>query len=169
MIFFNEAGSDILREMNKFIKNKDELKNIMHITAQWKEDDFKNAVKAVEKAEIYADISLSDIDSLKTNLFKRKRNILAMVENPSLLEHDRFTEMLWALYHMVDELKARDGFASLPHADYEHLTVDLKRAYRYLCMEWLYFNQYIKKRYPYLFSLVMRKSPFEANNVVFYE
>ena len=92
-----------------------------------------------------------------------------MVENPSLLEHDRFTEMLWALYHMVDELKARDGFASLPHADYEHLTVDLKRAYRYLCMEWLYFNQYIKKRYPYLFSLVMRKSPFEANNVVFYE
>lgn len=167
--FFNEAGSDILEEMNRFVKNQEEIKSIMQITANYKDDDFKNAVKAVENVAIQADIRFSDIGVLKNNLLERKRNVLAMVENPSLLEHDRFTEMLWAVYHMTEELKARDNFHTLPHADFEHLCGDLKRAYRYLCIEWLFFNQYIKKRYPYLFSLSLRKSPFTDNSVIFYE
>ncbi len=164
--FFNEAGREILKEANGFIYNMDEIKDIFAITGHWKEEDFKKAVAAIDKQSITARISPAHLPALKAVLNDKKKNILAMVENPSLLEHDRFTEMLFALYHLADELNAREDLSSLPAADLEHLSLDLKRAYRYLCVEWLYFNQYIKKKYPYLFSLALRRNPFAGNSVV---
>ena len=141
----------------------------MQVTAHWLEGDFEDAVKSIEKAPVSADITISDIEALKNVLMEKKCVILSMVENPSLLEHDRFTEMLWAVYHMEQELNARDGFTSLPRADYDHMTGDLKRAYRHLCLEWLYFNRYLKQKYPYLFSLAVRKSPFHAGSIIIHD
>jgi len=167
--FFNEAGGDIIREVNKFILNTEDFKQKLHITMQWTEADFNKAVKLVDKAEIQADIGGADLNTLRSVLTDKKRNILSMVENPSMLEHDRFSDMLWAVYHLEEELKEREVFEDLPRADKEHLTIDLKRAYRYLLIEWLYFNRYIKQKYPYLFSLALRKSPFHVKDVIIKE
>lgn len=164
--FFNEAGREILKESNQFIDNIDQIKTHMHINAQWKDEDFKKAVAAMDIQGITAHVRPASLSALREKLNDKKKNIMTMVENPSLLEHDRFTEMLWAVYHLADELNAREDFASLPPSDLEHLSLDLKRAYRYLCVEWLYFNQYIKQKYPYLFSLALRRNPFAEGSVV---
>jgi hypothetical protein len=164
--FFNEAGRDILCALNPFIQNLEEISAIAAISVRWKEEDFKKAVDVMEKAAVSANAAKGDLSCLRDVLREKKKNIMAMVENPSLLEHDRFTEMLWAVYHLADELMAREDFAALPNADMEHLSGDMKRAYRYLCVEWLHFNNYIKQKYPYLFSLAHRKSPFHKNSVV---
>jgi hypothetical protein len=164
--FFNEAGSDMIRETNRFISNLEELKQPLSITAQWDDKAFGKAAKAVEKAGIQADMDRADPYALKAMLMEKKKNILAMVENPSVLEHDRFSDMLWAVYHLEEELKEREAFESLPGVDKAHIAIDLIRAYRYLLIEWLYFNRYIKQRYPYLFSLMLRKSPFQEKDVV---
>jgi hypothetical protein len=39
----------------------------------------------------------------------------------------------------------------------------MNRVYRLLITEWLTYMQYLKKHYPYLFSLAMRKNPFDRN------
>ena len=38
--------------------------------------------------------------------------------------------------------------------------VDIKRAYGLLTRQWLDYMQYLKNRYPFLFSLALRTNPF---------
>jgi hypothetical protein len=89
--------------------------------------------------------------------------LLRLLENPNLLEQEAFTEQLWAVFHLTDELYYRSELTSLPDSDYQHLAVDAQRAYRALTSEWLKYMAHLLKRYPYLFSLALRTNPFDPS------
>ncbi|MPN20556.1 hypothetical protein SDC9_167935 [bioreactor metagenome] len=92
-----------------------------------------------------------------------------MFSNPNLLENSRFTSMLWAVYHLMDELINREDLGTSPASDLKHLAGDLERAYRLLVVEYIYYMEHMKSKYPYLFSLAVRKNPFtEKKSVVIY-
>ena len=107
----------------------------------------------------------SDIDfAILYNWLESKRDfILRLLENPALLEHGPFTELLRALSHLMDELSRRSNFTTLPGTDISHLIMDLNRVYRHLAIQWLGYMQYLKKNYPYLFSFAMRVNPFDEH------
>jgi hypothetical protein len=86
---------------------------------------------------------------------------MRLLENPILLEHTEFTEMLRALFHLTEELGSRDNLTDLPETDYAHLAKDIQRVYTQLVSQWLDYMIYLKNNYPYLFSLAMRKNPFD--------
>jgi hypothetical protein len=90
----------------------------------------------------------------------KKHNILRLFENQSILEHDQFTEMLWAVYHLFEELRNRNNLPDLNEKDIEHIKIDMKRAYIALIKEWVIYMQNLKLSYPYLFSLSLRKAVF---------
>jgi len=50
--------------------------------------------------------------------------------------------------------------------DPDHLMTDLKRVYAQLIREWLTYMEYLRNHYPYLFSLAMRKNPFDVTACV---
>ena len=89
--------------------------------------------------------------------------MLNLLENPNLLEHESFTNLLWAVFHLTDELVHRSDLKKLPDSDYQHLAGDIKRAYHQLLIQWLDYMKHLKHDYPYLFSLAMRTNPFDAN------
>jgi len=89
--------------------------------------------------------------------------VLSLLENPNLLEHECFTDLLLAIFHLSEELVARDTLEGLPQSDYEHLAGDIKRAYTLLIREWLAYMMHLKDNYPYLFSLVIRTNPLDAD------
>ena len=89
--------------------------------------------------------------------------MLGLLANPNLLEHDTFTDLLWAVFHLSEELSSRPILEGLPEKDYDHLTGDMKRAYAQLLSEWLFYMKHLKKDYPYLFSLAIRMNPMDAN------
>ena len=89
--------------------------------------------------------------------------MLSLLENPNLLEHESFTDLLLAIFHLSEELVARDTLDGLPQSDYEHLAGDIKRAYTLLIREWLAYMMHLKDNYPYLFSLVIRANPLDAD------
>ena len=86
-----------------------------------------------------------------------------MLENPNLLEHDTFTDLLWAVTHITEELACRENCIELTETDLDHISVDIKRAYIRLVREWLNYMKYLKNNYPYLFSLAMRTNPFDQD------
>ena len=90
------------------------------------------------------------------------------MENPNLLEHEGFTALLWAVFHLTEELDYRSDLSSLPDTDYNHISVDMKRAYLLVIIEWLAYIKHLKNNYPYLFSLASRVNPFndEASPIV---
>ena len=89
--------------------------------------------------------------------------LLRLLENPNLLEHDSFTDLLWAVFHLTEELSHRVDVKQLPEADYEHLSGDIERAYRLIISEWLDYMKHLKSNYPYLFSLSIRTNPFDQD------
>ena len=85
---------------------------------------------------------------------------MRMLENPNLFEHDQFTDLLWAVFHLSEELVLRgEELDNLPKTDYEHLAGDLRRAYSQLTELWLQYTQHLKENYPFLFSLAARVNP----------
>jgi len=87
--------------------------------------------------------------------------LLRLLANPNLLEHDSFTNLLWAVFHLTDELAHRKDVNTILDSDYVHLAGDVKRAYVLLISEWLDYMKHLKVNYPYLFSLAMRTNPFD--------
>jgi hypothetical protein len=102
----------------------------------------------------------SDFDPTLDNI-RRELFLLRLLENPNLLEHEAFTDLLRAVFHLTEELIARKDFSKLPISDFEHLAGDIKRAYILLVHQWLDYMKYLKNNYPYLFSLAMRTNPFD--------
>lgn len=90
---------------------------------------------------------------------KRDR-LMRMLENPNLSEHASFTDLLWAVTHLTEELSYRENdLLRLPESDYRNLAGDLKRAYFQLTGQWLQYTLHLKENYPYLFSLAARINP----------
>ena len=161
--FFGEMGTDAILIFREFAVDDEELKEQLAITVRWTNSDFDKARKTVSAYDFKMDSRRHDLVELKSFLCTKRYFLLSMLENSNLLEHDIFTDMLWAIFHMMDELVARTDFTQLPEHDSEHLSVDIKRAYTTLLIEWIYYMQHLKTDYPYLFSLALRQNPFDDN------
>ena len=158
-VFFSEVGSAMLRDCLGFVRNAGELTKTLGITMQWTPDDFKQATGYLAGHGIDVDSRNGDLACLKRFLVEKRGFMLGLLENPNLLEHDEFTDLLWAVFHLIEELEARHSFTGLSAADLDHLSGDIKRAYSCLLREWLAYTQHLKEDYPYLFSLAVRTNP----------
>jgi len=79
------------------------------------------------------------------------------------IEHERFSNVLLALFHLMDELNSRGNFAGLPRTDINHVSGDFNRAYKRLTLQWIDYLEHLKTNYPYLFSLAARQNPFNPD------
>lgn len=93
---------------------------------------------------------------------KTKRDFLVrLLENPMLLDHESFTDLLRAVFHLTEELEAHGDLKTLADTDIAHLGGDIHSAYYNLVMQWLGYMKHLKKTHPYLFSLALRTNPFD--------
>ena len=106
--------------------------------------------------------AVAQLQELRDFLLDRRMFILGLLQNPNLLEHDRFTDLLWAVSHLTEELEARKSIAALPATDVEHIKGDMARAYGILTREWLAYMEHLKTNYPYMYSLAVRMNPYKA-------
>jgi hypothetical protein len=165
--FFSEVGTDLLGEITKFDHNNAKIRGNLLITDEWSQADFLNARENVENFHYDLRINGDDIQSLeflketKDFLMDKRKFLLALLENPNLLEHETFTELLRAVFHLMEELEHREDLMKLPNSDYQHLSGDIARAYGLLIQEWLQYMEHLIMNYPYLFSLAIRLNPFD--------
>jgi hypothetical protein len=160
--FFSEVGNPLLRDLLITFKNKDEISSHLNLTATWNKSEFKSAAEFADHLKIEIDSSSLDLVPLKSYLSERRVFLLTLLGNPVLLEHDRFTDLLWAVTHLDEELEARGSLENLPAKDLQHIETDIQRMYDHLASEWLDYVMHLKANYPYLFSLVLRTHPFQA-------
>jgi hypothetical protein len=161
--FFSEVGNDLLqRLLVSFEKSGDTIRHLA-VKQNWTRTDFNKAMAFARTIDGEADFSSLDLYGLKKILVQKRQFLLALLENPNLLEHERFTDLLWATFHLTEELEARESLTGLPKADIKHIAGDTQRVYRQLTVEWLFYVEHLKSKYPYLFSLVARTHPFQEH------
>lgn len=158
--FFSEVGMELLKRFSEFTENSAILEKSLEIQPHWSKKDFKQALLASQNFDYKITVDVKNLGSLRAFLIEKRNFLLRLLENPNLLEHERFTNLLWAAFHLAEELQFRgDKLESLPDSDYDHLAGDLKRAYSQLTGEWIVYTSHLKKSYPFLFSLAARINP----------
>lgn len=158
-VFFSEVGNSLLRELSGYVVICDDLRSRLQVSGQWKEDDFQGTLEYLGAHEPRIDCSGCDKQLLKDLLISKRGFLVGLLENQNLLEHEQVTDLLWAVFHLMEELDARQSFVNMPKADIEHLNGDIKRAFGHLSREWVLYMQHLKQDYPYLFSLAVRLNP----------
>jgi hypothetical protein len=160
--FFSEVGTNLPRRFSLLDPHFDRIRAELRENAGWSDRDYARARRDLQSYTSVITIEQVDFDSLRTFLTGRWEFLLRLLENPLLLEHETFTDLLWAVFHLTEELSHRTDPSRLSRADREHLAGDIRRAYALLLAEWLEYTRHLQHNYPYLFSLAVRMNPCEA-------
>lgn len=158
--FYSEVGIGLLKRFSAFVENAPELESQLAVKPEWNKKDFQNALRAAQNFSYKITIKKNEFSNLCDFLSSKRSFLLRLLENPNLLEHESFTDLLWAIFHLSEELSFRgSNLENLPESDYAHLAGDLKRAYSQITSEWLVYVQHLQESYPFLFSLAARVNP----------
>jgi len=160
--FFSEFGKHLLVYISNYDRNLGDLRScvVSEDGCDCAEMEFGPALKKAAKYSADIDINRIDIRKLSKYLKEKRKMMINLLQNPNLMEHESFTETLMAIFHLVEELAARD-LDNLSGEDLAHTKVDIERAYNKLVFQWVSYMHYIKKNFPYFFLFAMRTNPFD--------
>lgn len=166
--FFSEVGTKLLKDISTTDTNVQRVARDVLLNADWSANGVKAKKRMLSIYTPHLDILGVNLVDMKHFLADHRDFLLRLLENPNLLEHEHFTDLLWAVFHLMDELSCRDGCEALPKTDLAHLAGDIRRAYTAVLFQWVDYMKHLNDNYPYLFSLAMRSNPFdpEASVVV---
>lgn len=161
--FFSEVGTRLITYFSDFDPKLDKIREELIVTTGWSEQDFSSVSKRLKNYDYEVEIQKVELEYLGGFLMEKRDFLLRLLENPNLLEHESFTEVLRTVFHLTEELQSRESISQLPDTDYDHLSGDIKRAYILLVHQWVDYMKHLKDNYPYLFSLAMRTNPFDQS------
>jgi len=161
--FFSETGTGLMDRLVEFDRGAEHVSAHLRFDGRWSSRDFADARAAVSGHEHDVALDAGDLEGLRAYLLGSRQFLLRLLENQSLLEHAAFTDMLWAVFHLTEELVARADLSAMPPADRRHVELDMARAYGRLLAEWLRYLEHLKGQYPYLYSFAVRTNPFDPD------
>jgi len=162
-IFFSEVGTPLITLCCRAEKDSEAHHKSLKDIDAWANKDFDRIQKRYASQALTVSCTTEDLALFRDLLANHLDFLLRLLENPILIEHESFTDLLWAVFHLADELRHRTDLANTSANDLLHLNSDIMRAYQLLIVEWLGYMKHLKNKYPYLFSLAVRTSPFNPD------
>ena len=162
-LFFNEVGYQLLGVLSSLDRDVERTKDRFIADMNWSDRRFSSIQKKLKRHQFDIGVEREDIAALFDLLEDKQRFLARLLENPLLVEHEAFTELLLAVFHLVDELVSREEMMALPPSDIAHLEGDVSRAYGLLIEQWIAYLRHVREQYPYLYSLAVRKNPFDED------
>ncbi len=161
--FFSRIGNPLLAKLSSADPERENIGARLVIDNGWKKENFNSVRSFLEKHPCSIVIDKIDLESMREFMVSNENFVLRIVENPTVFEHESFTDLILALGHATQELRMRKDFTTLPDADMAHLEKDLQRVYSQLVVAWVKYMEYLMANYPYLFSIAMRTNPFDSS------
>jgi hypothetical protein len=159
-VFFNEVGTNILKYFTAVDSNVDEIANFFIVGASWEDKDFKKALEKCKDYNFEIEINKVNLEEMNEYLLSKREFLLRLLENPNLLEHETFTHLLTAVFHLQDELSSRN-LLELCESEKKHLENDIKRVYQASAGQWVLYIKHLKNTFPYLFVTALTNNPFD--------
>ena len=163
-VFFSAVGMRLLNRCVASDPSPEALREGFGSPAAWERFSWPQAQEVLSRHSYAITPDVEHLRELKELLSTQRDLLLRLLENPILLEHEAFTDLLRAVFHLAEELDFRPGFDSLPKSDLEHLAGDTRRVYGQLTREWVSYLITLRSDYPYLFSLAVRTNPLSVQS-----
>lgn len=161
--FFSEVGMRLAAYLSQYDPHLERICKELVVKNDWSEQEFFRVSKRLKGYDYGVDIKKIDLVYLRSFLIEKRDFLLRLLENPNLMEHESFTALLRAVFHLTEELESRKSLKDSPDSDLHHMSGDIKRVYTAIVAEWADYMKHLKNNYPYLFSLAMRINPFDKN------
>jgi len=165
-LFFDEIGNDLLLRLVNHLPEGGYNRHRFEFTNAWNDQNFFALKDYASDLTLSFDNDKEMMANIAAQLPQHKPLLIRLLENPAVLEHGEFSELLLAVFHIEQELGFRENFAQLPHSDLSHLNGDADRVYRFLLPQWLDYLQHLRQDYPYLYSLQVRVNPFKTERSI---
>jgi len=162
-VFFSESGVELMKLFAQNDKNLDQFQEALLIKPQWTSKDYKNSIKIIKGFNFHLEFDGSNLVLIREFLSSKRNNLLMFFDNPILIEHETFTDLILALSHAEQELSNRKDLMHLTTRDQAHIVMDIERVYKLLFLEWLQYMNHLRKAYPFLYSFSVRTNPFDPN------
>jgi len=159
-VFFSEVGARLIAIFTRHDPDWERFRKDLLVTGDWSAQDFLRVGRDIKKYHYEVVVEKDELEELSRFLLAKRDFLVGLLENPLLMEHAAFTDLLRAVFHLAEELAVRENFSDMPVPDKKHIASDIKRVYALLVDQWVIYMKYLKENYPYLFSLAMRINPF---------
>ena len=159
--YYSEVGNELLQIFSKFDKRIRKINEQFLTDSRWARKFVAEFRQVIRNCDYSIDLDQGNLLELRDFLRSQRAFIVTLLQNGNLLEHESFTDMLWAVTHLAEELSFRQSCHQLSEDDKKHLTGDVRRAYMYSLNEWISYMVHLKDDYPYIFSLYLRTNPFD--------
>ena len=149
--FYSELGTPLVDMLLKATSQMDLIIENLNVVSSWKEADFRKAKLFLKNTDLI-NFGMINISELNAFLLSKRGFLLSLIDNPNVLEHELFSDLLLSVFHLSEELESRPSLTNLPARDHAHINEDIKRANRNLLIQWLDYMRHLQSNYPYLFS-----------------
>ncbi|TGC06647.1 hypothetical protein [Methanolobus halotolerans] len=92
-VFFSEVGIKLLEYISDADSDLDRHRDQFMIDSEWSDRDFDNLVRSMSRINYDVDTEKIDFENLSTFLVGKRDFLVRLPENPSMLEHEEFTEL----------------------------------------------------------------------------
>ncbi|MGL5615015.1 MAG: hypothetical protein ACRDD2_02125 [Sarcina sp.] len=159
-VFFSEFGSELLEKFAKHDESVKKISDEAHINKNWSSQEFKQLNKTLDNHNFEVNIENLDLEKLSILINKKNNFLLSIITNPTLMEHESFSDMTIALFHLKEELQDIYINTDSICCDKEHIKQDIKVLYRLMAKSWASYMKHLKEEYPTLFVKAMTHNPF---------
>lgn len=166
-LYFQELGFNLLRLIVFADENRQDFQNVCAIGQDWKTSDFRKLEKWLSERKADINPKQIDYDALYHMLSSQKNLMINLISNPTLLEHENFSELLIAVNHLHDEMTLRSKLKDTTDykPDYRHWKTDIERVYKLSANQWIRYIEHLKEDYPFLYNAARVTNPFENSKL----
>ena len=157
--FFAELGKDLLRYLSKYDKKIENIARDLMNVENFDDSDFERVKSKLVKRKYDIDIDKINLYELRKFLLNNKEFAISLLDNPAIIEHEAFTELLWNVLHVTDELRRIPSFENIDREDYLDIKGDLEKLYKLLIYEWIRYVQYLRIRHHHIFVYEAKTNP----------
>lgn len=164
-LYYQELGFNLLRLLVFADEKRADFQGTCCIGQDWKAKDFRALEKWLSERKLEVNPEAIDYDLLYELLHAQKNLMVNLISNPTLLEHENFSELLIAVNHLQDEMALRAKLKVMPNykPDYKHWKTDLERVYALSAIQWIRYIEHLKADYPFLYNAARVTNPFEES------
>ena len=98
--FFSEVGTKLLVQFSDSDPNLNKIKKDLIVEADWSDKEFQDISNKLRNYVYNIDIKQINLVNLRNFLIEKSDFLVRLLENPNLLEHESFTELLRAVFHV---------------------------------------------------------------------
>ncbi len=160
-LFFSNMGNELLTRFSNVDPEEEYLRDNFGSPKSWAKLQPRQVQLTLQNYRYRISATRQDLARFKSFLIPHYNILMRLMENPNLLEHESFTQLLRAVFHLIEELTYRKDLENTTNADVQHLSGDIQRAYQLLVREWVMYMIQLRQNFPFLFSLAVRINPLD--------